>query len=437
MSNITCISGGRVIDPANNRDATGDIYAVDGKIVPDLSEQNKKQAQQFKADGMIVCPGLVDIHTHLCEPGDTHRESIQTGTWAAAAGGFTSIVCMPNKNQPSDNAGTIQQINDAVKRDALVNVFPTGALTKGMKGKELAPAGSLKRSGIVAITDSYLSVQNNEIMRRAIEYAHMFDLVVMDHSQDEALTDGAVMNEGIWSLRLGLRGWPSAAEDIIVSRNVILSTYTGAHIHLQQISTSNAVEIIRRAKLRQVNISAEVTPHHLSLSDECIQNYDTNFKTNPPLRTLKDQAALIDGLNDGTIDCISTNHMPHTDYEKNVEFDHAPFGVIGLETSLAVSLKVLVHSQKCNLSQLIKLLTCNPSNLLKLGKGTLSPGADADITLFDPNEEWVVDVEKFQSRSSNSPWIGETLRGKVKQTFVSGKLVWDKDHVILPEMHSS
>ena len=433
MSIITWITGGRVIDPANNRDAIGDIYAVDGKIVPSLSGKEKKQAQQIKAEGLIICPGFVDIHTHLCEPGDTHRETIQTGTWAAAAGGFTTVVCMPNANQPSDNAGTIQQINDAVERDALVNVFPTGALTIGMEGNELAPAGSLKRSGIVAITDSYRSVQKNEIMRRAIEYASMFNLVVMDHCQDRALTEGSVMNEGIWSLRLGLRGWPSAAEDIIVSRNVILSTYTGAHIHLQQISTSNAVEIIRRAKQRNVNISAEVTPHHLHLSDECVKNYDTNFKTNPPLRTPEDQAALIEGLLDGTLDCISTDHMPHTDYEKNVEYDLAPFGVIGLETSLAVCLKVLVHSKKCALSQLIKLLTCNPSNLLKLGKGTLSPSADADITLFDPDEEWVVDPDKFQSRSRNSPWIGKLLKGKVKQTFVAGRKVWDGDRVILPE----
>lgn len=433
MSIITWITGGRVIDPANNRDAIGDIYAVDGKIVPSLSDKEKKQAQKIKAEGLIVCPGFVDIHTHLCEPGDTHRETIQTGTWAAAAGGFTTVVCMPNANQPSDNAGTIQQINDAVERNALVNVFPTGALTIGMKGNELAPAGSLQRSGIVAITDSYRSVQKNEIMRRAVEYASMFNLVVMDHCQDQTLTEGSVMNEGIWSLRLGLRGWPSAAEDIIVSRNVILSTYTRAHIHLQQISTSNAVEIIRRAKQRNVNISAEVTPHHLHLSDECVKNYDTNFKTNPPLRTPEDQAALIEGLLDGTLDCISTDHMPHTDYEKNVEYDLAPFGVIGLETSLAVCLKVLVHSKKCALSQLIKLLTYNPSNLLKLGKGTLSSSADADITLFDPDEEWVVDPDKFQSRSRNSPWIGKLLRGKVKQTFIAGQKVWDGDSVILPE----
>jgi len=436
MSIFTWISGGRVIDPANDRDAKGDVYAVDGKIVPRLSDTEKKQAQQIKADGLIVCPGFVDIHTHLCEPGDTHRETIQTGTWAAAAGGFTSVVCMPNVNQPSDNPATIQQINDAVERDALVNVFPTGALTMGMEGKELAPAGSLQRSGIVAITDSYRSVQNNEIMRRAVEYANMFNLVVMDHCQDRALTEGSVMNEGIWSLRLGLRGWPNAAEDIIVSRNVILSTYTGAHIHLQQISTSNAVEIIRRAKQRNVNISAEVTPHHLHLSDECVKNYDTNFKTNPPLRTPDDQAALIEGLLDGTLDCISTDHMPHTDYEKNVEYDQAPFGVVGLETSLAVCLGVLVQNKQCDFSQLIKLLTCNPSNLLKLGKGTLSPGADADITVFDPKEEWVVDPDKFQSRSKNSPWIGKSLQGKVKQTFVSGQKVWDGERVIISENNS-
>ncbi len=434
MSDIIWISGGRVVDPGNDRDASDDIYAVDGKIVSELSDSEKKQAQRIRADGMVVCPGLVDIHSHLCEPGETHRESIKTGTWAAAAGGYTTIVCMPNALQPSDNAGTIQQINDAINRDALVNVFPTGTITMGMEGNELAPTGSLTRSGVVAITDSHRSVQNNEIMRRAVEYAHMFDLVVLDHCQDMALTEGAVMHEGIWSIRLGLCGSTSAAEDIFVSRNVILSTYTGAHIHLQHISSSNAVEIIRRAKQRKVKISAEVTPHHLHLSDACIQTYDTNFKTNPPLRTREDQEALIDGLLDGTIDCISTDHNPHTDYEKNIEFDYAPFGVIGLETALAVSLEVLIHSGRCELPKLIELMSYNPSNLLGLGKGILSPGSDADIIVIDPNEEWEVDPDMFLSRSSNSPWIGKKLRGKVKRTLISGRTVWDGHRIIVPEV---
>ncbi len=425
MSDILWISGGRVIDPANKRDDTGDVFAVDGKIVAELTEDEKNAAERIEADGLIVCPGFVDIHVHLRDPGQTHKENIATGTRAAAAGGFTTIVCMPNTTPPADNAGTIQYIKDAISRQAVVNVYPTGCITVGREGKRLAPTGSLKRAGVIAITDDGDCVQNTEIMRRAVEYAGMFDLCVMDHCQDMSLTEDAAMNEGANSIRFGLRGWPNSAEDIIVSRNVILSSYSGAHIHLQHITSAYAVDIIRRAKQRGTRITAEASPHHLSLTDECIHTYDGNFKMNPPLRTEEDRLALINGLLDGTLDCIATDHAPHTDYEKDREFDYAPFGIIGLETALAVCLQTLVGGGHCELPFLISLLTCKPADILKLDKGTLSHGADADITLFDPDLEWTADPEKYQSRSSNSPWNGQKLRGKTVQTIVGGKVVWN------------
>ena len=295
MSDILWISDGRVIDPANKRNETGDVFAVEGKIVAELSEEQKKEARRVDAGGLVVCPGFVDIHVHLREPGQTHKENIGSGTLAAAAGGFTTVVCMPNTSPPADNAGTIQYIKDAIAREAVVNVYPTGCITVGREGKLLAPTGSLQRAGVIAITDDGDCVQNTELMRRAVEYAKMFDICVMDHCQDAALTAGGVMNEGVNSIRLGLRGWPNSAEDIIVSRDVILSAYSGAHIHLQHITSAYAVDIIRRAKQRGIRITAEASPHHISLTDDGLKTYDVNFKMNPPLRTEEDRQALIGG----------------------------------------------------------------------------------------------------------------------------------------------
>jgi dihydroorotase len=384
------------------------------------------------ARGLIVAPGLVDIHVHLREPGQTHKESIETGSWAAAAGGVTTMVCMPNTSPPCDNAGTIQLIHDVIRRKSVVNIYPTGCITLGRAGAKLAPIGSLKRAGVVAITDDGDCVQNNEIMRRAVEYARMFDLVVMDHCQDQSLTEGAVMHEGEGSLRLGLRGWPSAAEDIIVARNAILSAYTGAHIHLQHISSAQAVELIRGAKQRGIKITAEATPHHLALTDAQVRDYDTNGKMNPPLRTEEDRQAIIAGLLDGTIDIIATDHAPHTDYEKDVEFDYAPFGIIGLETCLPVCLEALYHSGRCDLSFLLARLTHKPAELLRLPKGTLAVGAAADICVFDPDERWTPTRANLFSRSLNSPWLGRTLRGRVKHTFVGGREVFDGAKILPP-----
>jgi dihydroorotase len=419
------ISHARVIDPAANRDETGDVFVAEGKIVDSFSAEQKKRAKKIDAAGRVACPGLVDIHVHFREPGQTHKETILTGSQAAAAGGFTSVVCMPNTSPVVDNAGTIQFIKDAAHRDAVVKLYPTGCITVGQKGQALAPIGSLKRAGVVAITDDGDCVQNNELMRRAVEYAKMFDLPVMDHCQDASMTQGAVMNEGIMSTRLGLRGWPNAAEDLIVQRNVVLSSYTGAHIHLQHISSKYSVEIIRRAKSRGVRISAEATPHHIALTDEALGTYDTNFKMNPPLRTKEDRQEIIAGLRDGTLDCIATDHAPHTDYEKDKEFDFAPNGIIGLETALAISLEVLVRKNRFKLAKVVDLMTRSPANLLKLPAGTLAAGAAADICLFDPEESWKYEAKKGFSKSTNSPWSGQTLSGRVKMTIVDGKIVFD------------
>ncbi|MFA5263612.1 MAG: dihydroorotase [Opitutaceae bacterium] len=424
------ISNARVIDPAGKRDAVGDLFVDNGKIVASLSAAAKKRSKKIDARGLVACPGLVDIHVHFREPGQTHKETISTGTHAAAAGGFTSVVCMPNTTPTADSAGTIQLIKDVIERDAVVKVYPTGCITVGQVGQSLAPMGSLKRAGVVAITDDGECVQSNELMCRAVEYAKMFDLVVMDHCQDKSMTQSAVMNEGEMSIRLGLRGWPNAAEDVIVARNVILSTYTGAHIHMQHISSRNSVDILRRAKTRGVRVTAEATPHHIALTEALLAGYDANFKMNPPLRTEADRQALIAGLRDGTLDCIATDHAPHTNYEKDKEFDFAPNGILGLETALAVTLGVLARESKFKLPQIIDLMTRKPANLVKIEAGTLAAGASADICLFDPDEKWAYDSKAGFSKSSNSPWHGQTLTGRVKTTLVDGRIVFDGGKII-------
>jgi dihydroorotase len=418
------IRNARVIDPASKRDSVGDLFVRDGRVVRGLAAAERKRARTIDGSGLVAAPGLVDIHVHFREPGQTHKETIATGSRAAAAGGFTTVVCMPNTTPPADNAGTIQYILDAARRGAVVKVLPTGSITIGMKGETLSPIGSLKRAGVVAITDDGDCVQSNDLMRRAAEYAKMFNLPVMDHCQDQSMTEDAVMNEGDVSIRLGLRGWPNAAEDLIVSRNVILSTYTGAHIHMQHISSALSVEILRRAKASGVRVTAEATPHHIALTDDALSNYDTNFKMNPPIRTEADRLAIIAGLRDGTIDCIATDHAPHTDYEKDKEFDYAPNGVLGLETALPVVLDVLVRQARFKLPQAIDLMTRRPAGILGLPAGTLEEGAAADICIFDPSEKWTYDAKAGQSKSSNSPWNGRALQGRVRTTIVDGRIVF-------------
>jgi dihydroorotase len=313
---------------------------------------------------------------------------------------------------------------DKVAREALVKIYPTGCLTIGMDGEELAPTGQLKGSGVVAVTDDGKCVQSNELMRRAVEYAKMFDLPIMDHCQDASLTQGAVMNEGEWSLRLGLRGWPKAAEDIIVSRNIQLAELTGAHIHMQHVSSAASVELLRRALERGIPVSGEASPHHIEFTDACLRDYNTHYKLNPPLRTKADREALIEGLCDGTLCCIATDHAPHSPDEKDREFDTAPFGIIGLENSLASTLGTLYHSGRLPLSEVIALMTHKGAELCHLEAGTLSAGAPADICLFDPDQEWTVDASGFFSKSRNCPWHGRRLKGMVKRTFVNARPVF-------------
>lgn len=431
MSDILWITGGRVIDPANDRDEIGDIFAINGILSETLSDDQKEFARKIDATGLIVAPGLVDINVHLRYPGQTNKEDIKSGTQAAAAGGFTTIVCMPDTNPVCcDNAGAVQRIIDKVSRDAIINVYPTGCITMGMDGKQLTPAGQLKEAGIVALTDSGRCVQSNEIMRRAVEYAGMLDLTILDHCEDETQTRGAMMNEGEWSLRLGLKGSPKIAEDIMVARNVQLAELVGAHIHIQHISSANALDIVRRAKERNVPITVEVAPQYFTFIDEDVRYYNTNFKMNPPLRTRTDQKAIIEALKDGTIDCIASSHAPHTPTEKDCEFDLAPSGIIGLETSLAASLQVLYHDDDLSLSDVVALMTYKAAAICKLDAGTLSIGSPADICIFDPDTKWIVAANKFFSKSRNCPWHGKTLKGMVKATLISGKPVFDGNSIV-------
>ena len=430
MSQITWIKGSRVIDPKSERDEISDIFISNGKIIDRPTRETLAKADTIDATGLVASPGLVDLHVHFRVPGETHKETIFSGTSSAAAGGFTSVVCMPNTSPPADTAGTIQYIRDAVDRESIVHVFPTACITVGSEGERLAPTGSLRDAGAVAISDGGKCLQNSGLMRRAVEYANMFNMPVIDHCEDYSLSANGVMNEGIVSTKLGLRGSPTEAEDIMVSRDVILSAKTGAHIHIQHVSSRNAIYIIRRAKSRGVNISAEATPHHMCFSELEVSEFNTNFKMNPPLRSEEDRLAILEGLEDGTIDCIASGHAPHTDYEKDVEFDYAPNGVIGLETALGATLNQLYHSKRLDLTRTLSLLTYQPAQIFNLNKGTLEIGADADVTIFDPECEWTPQSNSFQSKSSNSPWINRTLKGKVIQTFVSGELVFDKGKIL-------
>jgi dihydroorotase len=448
------ITGGRVIDPANNFDATADVLIEDGKVSAigkGLEAKAPASIERLDARGKVVCPGLIDLHVHLREPGQSAKETIATGTQAAARGGFTSLVCMPNTAPPIDTPGTVSLIKEKAAREGVVNLFVTGAITKGIAGEELAPIGSLKQAGIVAITDDGHCVQNNELMRRACEYARMFDLPVMDHCQDYALVTDGVMHEGYWSTVLGLRGWPAAGEEAIVARNILLAELTGARIHCQHLSAVGSVRLIREAKKRGVPISGEACPHHFTLTDAAIAGsdefwkqdgsaingfgkgaeanpvwpaYDTRFKMNPPLRSAADREAILEGIVDGTIEILGSDHAPHCDYEKEVEFDYAPFGITGLETELALSLMQLVHTKRLGLPEVIARFTTAPARLLGLSKGTLSVGADADVTVLDPDVEWVFARNGTASKSLNSPFYGWPLRGRATATIVSGKVVW-------------
>ncbi len=418
MKKEILIKNARVVDPSQNIDKVCDVCVAGGVFVKKVS----KSAKVIDAKGLTLVPGFVDMHAHLREPGQTSKESVATGTAAAAAGGFTTIVAMPNTIPAADSPAAIRLINDIISETAKIRVIQSACITEARKGERLAPLGTLKNLGVTAITDDGSCVQSAEIMRNAMEYAKMFGLLVMDHCQENTLSASGHMHEGEWSARLGLGGWPSAAEDIIVARDVILAHYTKSHIHLQHISSALSVDIIRDAKKRGTSVSAEATPHHLSLTDECLKDYDTNYKMCPPVRAKSDVDALIAGVVDGTIEVIATDHAPHTETEKDREFDCAPFGITGFETAFSVCYDVLVKSGKISLSKLVELMSTRPAQLLKIDAGTLKEGSPADFALIDENLEYVYD--KTLSRSTNSPWFGKKLSGKVVSTYFGGKKVF-------------
>ena len=417
----TLLRNGRIIDPANGRDEIGDLWISEGRI----ADKSKSKAAEIDATGLIVSPGLIDIHVHFREPGFGWKETIESGARAAAAGGFTTVVCMPNTSPVADSPSTIAWIKDRAAEVACVRVLPTGAISKNLAGEELAPIGSLAQAGVVAITDDGHCIQNNELMRRAVEYARMVGVPVLDHCQDYDLVGNGVVHEGYWSTLLGLPGWPAAGEEAIVARNIVLAELCNHHIHCQHISAAGSVRLLREARARGVKISGEVCPHHIALTDESIQNFDTDFKMNPPLRTQSDIDALLAGIADGTLDILASDHAPHAKFEKEVEFDRAPFGIVGLETELGLFIDLLVHRHKTiGLPRLIEMLTVMPAKLLGLKAGTLSLGVPADITLIDPELEWTVAPDTFQSAARNTPFGGWTLKGRAVRTIVGGETVW-------------
>ena len=422
----TTIRKGRVIDPANRRDEIVDLVIVDGRIAEKSAIRDPQSAiEEIDASGLIVAPGLIDMHVHLREPGFGHKETIESGARAAAAGGFTTIVCMPNTSPVADNPSTITWIKERAASAACVNVLPTGAISKNLAGEELAPIGSLAQAGVVAITDDGHCIQNHELMRRAVEYARMVEVPVLDHCQDYNLVGNGVVNEGYWSTLLGLPGWPAAGEEAIVMRNILLAELCDHQIHCQHVTTAGSVRLLREARARGVKISGEVCPHHVALTDEAIQNFDTNYKMNPPLRAQADVDALMGGIGDGTLSILCSDHAPHANFEKEVEFDAAPFGIVGLETELGLFLDLLVHKhRKIDIARLIEMYTVAPAKLLKLTAGTLAVGAPADVTLIDPDLEWTVKIDKFESASRNSPFDGWKLKGRAVRTIVRGKTVW-------------
>ena len=422
----TIIRNGRIIDPANNRDEVADLFIVDGCITDQSAIGNQPPAiEEIDARNLIVAPGLIDIHVHLREPGFGHKETIESGARAAAAGGFTTIVCMPNTSPAADNPSTITWIKDRAAEVASVHVLPAGAISKNIGGEELAPLGSFAQTGVVAITDDGKCIQNHELMRRAVEYARMVGLPVLDHCQDYNLVGNGVVHEGYWSTLLGLPGWPAAGEEVIVARNILLAELCDHHIHCQHISATGSVRLLREARARDVKITGEVCPHHIALTDSAIENFDTNCKMNPPLRSSEHVDALLAGISDGTLSILASDHAPHAGFEKEVEFDMAPFGIVGLETELGLFLDQLVHKHRIiDVRRLVEMYTVEPAALLKLEAGTLSVGAAADITLIDPNSEWTVNASEFQSLSRNTPFDGWKLKGRAVRTIVGGKTVW-------------
>jgi dihydroorotase len=423
------LKGGRVIDPASGRDEIADVLIQDGKVAKISPLVPSRNARVINISGKIVVPGLIDMHVHLREPGEEYKETIATGTRAAARGGFTTLVCMPNTRPPVDNASVVRFIQDRARQEGMVNVLVAGAITKDGGGQELSEIRELVEAGVVALSDDGNPVMNSEVMRRALEYSIMWDLPIICHCEDKNLTVEGMINEGYISTVAGLKGIPWVAEDIMVARNLMLAEMTGGKLHIAHVSTRGAVEIIRAAKSKGVPVTAETAPHYFCLTEESLRGYDTNCKINPPLRKEEDVKAIKEGLADGTIDIIATDHAPHATWEKAVEFREAPFGIIGLETAIPLSLTELVGKGIISLKDLLTKMTINPARTLKIdaSKGWLGEGADADLTVIDPQKEIVVDPEKFLSKGRNTPFGGWKLKGEAVFVVVGGKLIGEEE----------
>ena len=421
------ITNGHLIDPAANENSGKNVLIEDGKISAWLGQNDPapEDAEVFDATGLIVAPGFIDMHVHLREPGQEHKETIASGCAAAVAGGWTSVCPMPNTNPVNDNAAITRYMIEQAERAGLANVFPIGAITKSSDGSELAEMGEMKAAGAVAVSDDGRPVPNAGIMRRAMQYARDFDLPVIDHCEDKSLSSGGVMHEGRISLLLGLKGMPALAEDIDAVRDIILAADTGAHVHIAHVSTKGAVDAVRRAKADGLNVTCEVTPHHFTLTDRAVEGYDTNTKMAPPLRSEEHLQAIIEGIKDGTIDAIATDHAPHHADEKALEYDRAPMGITGLETALGLAFNELVHKGVIDLVRLVELCSANPARIFKLaGRGTLAPGSVADVTIIDPDLNWTYTNAHSRSKSKNSPFDGWQFNGGAVATIVGGKVVY-------------
>jgi dihydroorotase len=420
------LKGGRVVDPAQGLDAVLDVMLADGVVADVGGRVAARGAEVFDAAGLVVCPGFIDLHTHLREPGREDKETVATGTRAAAAGGFTAVCAMPNTEPVNDNAGTTRFVLEQARARGLVRVYPIGAITKGSRGEELAEYGELREAGCVAVSDDGRPVASARVMRRALEYARAFDLAVIDHCEEPSLSQGASMNEGRVATLLGLRGAPAMAEALVVERDAQLAELVGGRVHIAHLSAAASVDAVRRAKARGVRITAEATPHHLLLTDQAVKDsdYDTRTKMNPPLRGEADRLAVLAGLGDGTIDCIATDHAPHTVDDKKVEFDQAAFGIVGLETAVSLCLDRLVRPGLLDLVRLVELLSAGPAHVLGLPGGTLAPGAPADVTVLDLDRKVKVDPDRFHSKGRNTPFAGWALRGAPVATIVGGDVVW-------------